>query len=475
VRRRGVDGPPNSVLEAVVAAEADGAAISPDEGVHMCLLVFNGGHETTTNLIAVGTHGLLRHRDEFARLAELDNSTVNVAIEEIIRYVSPLQLQGRRTTSDMDLPSGHLTAGTEVVLCQASANRDEQAFDEPDRLHLNRRPNAHVAFGLGVHSCLGNQLARLEARVVLPRLARRLPHLELDGAPNVQPQGPIPGPAEPPRPDWSHRMTTQLDNYYDRLADRHYGALWRMSGALTRAPVTVMVPHLWQYAEARDLLTKAGSLVTPEEADRRVIAFDNPGTRPGRLARATDTLWAALQLVLPGERAPVHRHTPAALRFVIEGHGGWTDVDGTRYEMAPGDVIRTPNWTWHGHGHAATATTPMIWLDGLDLPLRGRLLRHLRNPRPRRYTTAPRHGPQRRRTGNRRHHDDLCQQVENTPADTRSLTTGAQVHRTCAPRVTCVAPESHPSPHTARPRPVRRTRGTASRRSGPAGSDTLRN
>lgn len=187
VRRRGVDGPPNSVLEAVVAAEADGAAISPDEGVHMCLLVFNGGHETTTNLIAVGTYGLLRHRDEFARLAELDDSTVYVAVEEIIRYVSPLQLQGRRTTSDMDLPSGHLPAGTEVVLCQASANRDEQAFDEPDRLHLNRRPNAHVAFGLGVHSCLGNQLARLEARVVLPRLARRLPHLELDGAPTFNP------------------------------------------------------------------------------------------------------------------------------------------------------------------------------------------------------------------------------------------------------------------------------------------------
>jgi gentisate 1,2-dioxygenase len=65
----------------------------------------------------------------------------------------------------------------------------------------------------------------------------------------------------------------------------------------------------------------------------------------------------------------VHRHTPAALRFVIEGEGGWTDVDGTRYQMSPGDVIRTPNWTWHGHGHAATATTPMIWLDGLDLPI----------------------------------------------------------------------------------------------------------
>lgn len=164
-------------------------------------------------------------------------------------------------------------------------------------------------------------------------------------------------------------MTAQLDSYYDRLADRHYGALWRMSGALTKAPVTTMVPYLWRYAEARELLTEAGSLVTPEESDRRVIAFDNPGTQPGQLARSTDTLWAALQLVLPGEAAPPHRHTPAALRFVIEGETGWTDVDGTRYEMAPGDVIRTPNWSWHGHGHSAEATAPMIWLDGLDLPI----------------------------------------------------------------------------------------------------------
>lgn len=187
VRKRGVNGPPNSVIEAVVAAEADGAAITPDESVHMCLLVFNGGHETTTNLIAVGTYGLLQHGDEFARLAGLDDRSVSVAVEEIVRYVSPLQLQGRRTMIAMELPSGPLPAGTEVVLCQASANRDEREFAEPDRLSLSRKPNAHVAFGLGDHSCLGNQLARLEARVVLPQLARRLPDLKLDGVPAFNP------------------------------------------------------------------------------------------------------------------------------------------------------------------------------------------------------------------------------------------------------------------------------------------------
>ncbi|ALL79653.1 cytochrome P450 (plasmid) [Pseudonocardia sp. EC080610-09] len=187
VRRRGVDGTPSSVLEAVVAAESDGAAITPDESVHMCLLVFNGGHETTTNLIAVGTHGLLQHPTEFARLAEIDDRAVNVAVEEIVRYVSPLQLQGRRTTAPIELPSGSLPAGTEVVLCQASANRDEQEFAEPERLDLSRKPNGHLAFGFGVHTCLGNQLARLEARVVLPRLARRLPDLKLAGAPVFNP------------------------------------------------------------------------------------------------------------------------------------------------------------------------------------------------------------------------------------------------------------------------------------------------
>jgi gentisate 1,2-dioxygenase len=169
-------------------------------------------------------------------------------------------------------------------------------------------------------------------------------------------------------------MTTQetqpeAGSFYDRLAERHYGALWRMKGALTPSPATAMVPYLWRYAEARALVTEAGSVVTAEEADRRVIAFNNPGTRPDQVARATDTLWAALQLVLPGEYAPVHRHTPAALRFVIEGRGGWTNVDGTRYDMEPGDLILTPNWTWHGHGVESDSDTPVIWLDGLDLPM----------------------------------------------------------------------------------------------------------
>ncbi len=193
-RRHGVDGEPASVIEALVAAEADGKEISEEELIHTCLLVFNGGHETTTNLIAVGTHGLLAFPDQYALLPHLSaDDELSVAVEELVRYVTPLQLQGRRTTKDVELASGHLDAGTEVILCQASANRDERAFDDPDRLDLRRTLNAHVSFGLGVHACLGNQLARLEAKIVFPMLTRRFPKLEQAGPaifnPNVRFRG----------------------------------------------------------------------------------------------------------------------------------------------------------------------------------------------------------------------------------------------------------------------------------------------
>jgi gentisate 1,2-dioxygenase len=112
---------------------------------------------------------------------------------------------------------------------------------------------------------------------------------------------------------------------------------------------------------------RAGELIAVDDADRRVIAFRNPGTTERELARATDTLWAALQLVLPGEEAPPHRHTASALRFIIEGSGGYTVVDGAEVSMEAGDFLITPNWAWHGHGHEGQG--PMIWLDGLDAPL----------------------------------------------------------------------------------------------------------
>ncbi len=158
-----------------------------------------------------------------------------------------------------------------------------------------------------------------------------------------------------------------LDQLYEALPEQNLQPLWTMQGALTPEPVTRMEPHLWGYADAQALLERAGDLISAEDADRRVLAFRNPGTAEHELARTTDTLWAALQLVLPGEVAPPHRHTPAALRYVIEGAGAYTVVDGQRFEMEAGDVVLTPNWAWHEHGHAGQG--PMIWLDGLDLPM----------------------------------------------------------------------------------------------------------
>lgn len=161
--------------------------------------------------------------------------------------------------------------------------------------------------------------------------------------------------------------TDSLDKLYSELPEFGYEPLWTMSGALTREPTTRMVPTLWRYADVRAFLLRAGEMITAEEADRRVLAMKNPGTLETETARATDTLWAAVQLVMPGEVAPAHRHSPAALRLILEGKGGHTVIDGTRVEMSEGDFVITPGGTWHQHGNDGSA--PMLWLDGLDLPI----------------------------------------------------------------------------------------------------------
>jgi gentisate 1,2-dioxygenase len=158
-----------------------------------------------------------------------------------------------------------------------------------------------------------------------------------------------------------------LEELYAGLPGMHLCPLWTLEGALTPAPVTHMRPWLWRYGEIRESVLRAGELISAERAERRVLAMRNPGTSDHELPRTTDTLWAAIQLVLPGEVAPAHRHTPAALRYVIEGTGGYTMVDGRRLDMQAGDFLLTPSWSVHGHGHVGGG--PMLWLDGLDLPL----------------------------------------------------------------------------------------------------------
>ncbi len=156
-----------------------------------------------------------------------------------------------------------------------------------------------------------------------------------------------------------------LQALYAEMAPRHLFPLWEVLSALvTPSPRSAARPARWRYAEARDFLLRAGGLISAEQAERRVLILENPAL-PGTSC-ITPSLYAGLQLILPGEVAPCHRHTQSALRFVMEGSGAHTAVDGEPAVMRPFDLVLTPNWQWHDHGNASDA--PMIWLDGLDIP-----------------------------------------------------------------------------------------------------------
>ncbi len=158
----------------------------------------------------------------------------------------------------------------------------------------------------------------------------------------------------------------QRAQLYADMSPHNLTPLWEVLHALVpREPNTPCVPAHWKYADVRPHLLRAGELITAEEAVRRVLILENPGLR-GQSA-ITQSLYAGLQLILPGEVAPSHRHTQSALRFVVEGAGAFTAVNGERTTMHPGDFIITPNWTWHDHG--SDANEPVIWLDGLDIPM----------------------------------------------------------------------------------------------------------
>lgn len=156
-----------------------------------------------------------------------------------------------------------------------------------------------------------------------------------------------------------------MDEFIETLAPHHLYPLWRQQGLLVRKPTTKAIPYLWPYAPIRERLMKAGELISAEEAERRVLILRNPGLE-GKPA-ATTRLYAGMQLVLPHEIAPAHYHSASAIRFVVEGRGAYTAVDGERAIMEPGDLVLTAAWSVHDHGN--DSDIPMIWLDGLDLPL----------------------------------------------------------------------------------------------------------
>ena len=160
--------------------------------------------------------------------------------------------------------------------------------------------------------------------------------------------------------------TAEREEFYHRLKAQHAAPLWQDLADLVLAqPRPGCVPAIWKYEEMRPFLMESGKLITAEEAERRVLMIENPGLQG--LPQITQSLYAGLQLVLPGEVTATHRHVAAALRFVIEGDGAYTSVNGTKITMHPGDFILTPSWTYHDHGNLTDQ--PVVWLDGLDIPV----------------------------------------------------------------------------------------------------------
>jgi gentisate 1,2-dioxygenase len=166
-------------------------------------------------------------------------------------------------------------------------------------------------------------------------------------------------------------MNTQTESDpYATLTDLSVAPAWRIfENLMPDGPAPQALPHRWRYSELRPMILHFSKTVGMEDAERRVLVLISPGD--GGLSSCLDTLQAGLQIVMPGETARAHRHAANALRFVIEGSGAYTTVDGERLDMRPGDLCVTPGWRFHDHTHEGEG--PMIWLDGLDQPLVNKL------------------------------------------------------------------------------------------------------
>ncbi|MGZ9257774.1 MAG: cupin domain-containing protein [Candidatus Binatia bacterium] len=151
------------------------------------------------------------------------------------------------------------------------------------------------------------------------------------------------------------------------MAGKNLSGYWRLGmEGLPNHPVTAVQPCLWKWQDVYDSLVRAGEVNSLENSERRVVRLVNPGLDRNH-AFATHTIQVSFQYVKPGENARAHRHTPAALRFVVQGNGAYTTVNGQQCVMEPGDLILTPKLTWHDHSN--DSNQPMLWLDGLDFPL----------------------------------------------------------------------------------------------------------
>jgi gentisate 1,2-dioxygenase len=167
------------------------------------------------------------------------------------------------------------------------------------------------------------------------------------------------------QPGAKHNIRAARQAYYDRAAKFHMAPLWEvLRDLVTPEPKTQCQPALWKFADVKSLILEAGDVISTEEAERRVLVLENPGM-PGK-SRVTNSLFAGIQLILPGEIADVHRHVASAIRFVLEGEGAYTAVEAEKSMMKHGDFIITANWAPHDHGNPGKE--PVMWLDVLDMP-----------------------------------------------------------------------------------------------------------
>ena len=181
-RRRHPGDPHSDVLTRLIAGEVGGERLTDVELLHNCIFLLNAGHETTTNLIGNGAHALLSFRDQWQRLLA-EPALLPPAVEELLRFESPLQLNNRLLTAPVRIGAVELPAGDFVTLAIGAANRDPAVFERPHTLDVGRKPNPHLAFGQGHHACAGMNVARLEARIAFGRLLQRCPKLDLAGPP----------------------------------------------------------------------------------------------------------------------------------------------------------------------------------------------------------------------------------------------------------------------------------------------------
>ena len=170
--------PTEDLISVLVHAEVDGERLSDDDILQETLLILVGGDETTRHTISGGTEQLIRHRDQWD-LLQNDPSLIPGAIEEMLRWTSPLKNMCRTLTADTEFHGAQLRQGEKMMLMFESANFDEAVFGDPDNFNIQREPNSHLAFGFGTHFCLGNQLARIELRNMTRRVLQRLPDLRL--------------------------------------------------------------------------------------------------------------------------------------------------------------------------------------------------------------------------------------------------------------------------------------------------------